>query len=208
MMVRPHRFRSLRLLSLAALIGVAPFRVVASQAAPAAATSAAGRPMTWLDMQNMRQIGSPAPSPDGKWMLYTLSVPDWKEARRQNDIYVVSTTQGPASARRLTFTADKNETAPAWSRDGKFFVFLSDRDAARDAAANRGSTLPTSGPGAPYFPPAVGGGMGGPSYQLYLMRPDGGEARKITEAKDGVTTYAEALTGGRTPSGAGHRQTP
>ena len=194
MMASPRPSRPVRFLLLATFAFVAPLQSAAAQVATAAATSAAGRPMTWLDMQNMRQVGSPAPSPDGKWMLYTLSVPDWKEARRQNDVYVVSTSQGVASTRRLTFTADKNETAPAWSRDGKFFVFLSDRDAARDAA-NRGSNLPTSGPGAPYFPPAVGGGMGGASYQLYLMRPDGGEARKITDAKDGVTTYAFSKDG-------------
>jgi len=184
--------RTAAIIALAAIAAGTPASLATAQA-PAAAV--AGRPMTWLDVQNMRQVGSPAPSPDGKWLLYTLSTPDWKEARRQNDVYVVSTTQGTASARRLTFTNDKNETAPGWSRDGKFFVFLSDRDAARDAAANRGSSLPTSGPGAPYFPPAVGGGTGGASYQLYLMRPDGGEARKITEAKDGVTTYAFSKDG-------------
>ena len=181
------------IVALAALLASAPRSLIAQ--AVTTTSSSATRPMTWLDVQNMRQVGSPTPSPDGKWLLYTLSVPDWKEARRQNDLYVVSTAQGVASTRRLTFTADKNETAPAWSRDGKFFVFLSDRDAARDASANRGSSLPTSGPGAPYFPPAVGGGMGGASYQLYLMRPDGGEARKITEAKDGVTTYAFSKDG-------------
>jgi Tol biopolymer transport system component len=184
--------RTAAIIALAAIAAGTPASLATAQA-PAPAV--AGRPMTWLDVQNMRQVGSPAPSPDGKWLLYTLSTPDWKEARRQNDVYVVSTTQGTASARRLTFTNDKNETAPGWSRDGKFFVFLSDRDAARDASANRGSSLPTSGPGAPYFPPAVGGGMGGASYQLYLMRPDGGEARKITEAKDGVTTYAFSKDG-------------
>lgn len=181
------------IVTLAALLTPAPRPLVAQGAT--AASSSAARPMSWLDVQNMRQIGSPTPSPDGKWLLYTLSVPDWKEARRQNDLYVVSTAQGVASTRRLTFTADKNETAPAWSRDGKFFVFLSDRDAARDANATRGSSLPTSGPGAPYFPPAVGGGMGGAGYQLYLMRPDGGEARKVTEAKDGVSTYAFSKDG-------------
>jgi hypothetical protein len=60
------------------------------------------RPMTFLDQQNMRQVASPTPSPDKKWMLYTISVPDWKEARRQTDIYVVSMDQGIASTRQLT----------------------------------------------------------------------------------------------------------
>ena len=164
-------------------------------AASLGAQDAARRPLTFLDLQNMRQIGAPAPSPTGASLLYTLSVPDWKEARRQNDIYVVSTQQGVSSTRRLTYTSEKNETSPTWSRDGKFFVFLSDRDAAAGAGGRGGSALPTSGPGAPYFPPAVGGGMGGASYQLYLMHPDGGEARKITDARDGVSTFAFSKDG-------------
>ncbi|MCC7051901.1 MAG: S9 family peptidase [Gemmatimonadaceae bacterium] len=151
----------------------------------------APRPMTWLDMQSMRQVQVPVPSPDGKWAVYVTSTPDWKEARRQSDLHLVSLSQGIASARQLTFTAEKNETNPAWSRDGRFFVFLSDRDApAGGGGAPRGSTLPTAGPGMQYPPPAAGGGMGGASSQLYLMRPDGGEARRITDAKDGVTTFA------------------
>ena len=161
------------------------------------AQTGAARPMTWLDVQNMRQVGAPVPSPDGRSVLYTLSVPDWKEARRETDIYVVSTQQGLSSAKRLTFSGDKNETSPAWSRDGQYFVFLSDRDAApTPAAAGRGSTLPTTGPGMPYLPPGVGGGMGGPTYQLYMMRPDGGESRKITDAKEGgVTSFAFSKDG-------------
>ena len=152
--------------------------------------------MTWLDGQLMRQIGTPAPSPDGAWLLYTLSVPDWKDARRQSDLYVVSTGRGVASTRQLTFTKDKNETNPAWSRDGRTFVFLSDRDAVRDAAAAAARpNVPTSGPGIPYLPPAVGGGMGGPGYQLYVMRPDGGEARRITDAREGVSTFAFSRDG-------------
>ena len=91
------------------------------------------RPMTWLDVQNMRQLGAPSYSPDGRWALYTLSSPDWASARRQNDIYLASTTAGGAGPKRLTFTTDKNEVAPAWSRDGSFFVFLSDRDAGAPA---------------------------------------------------------------------------
>ena len=150
------------------------------------------RPMTWLDVQNMRQIGAPAPSPDGRWVLYTMSVPDWKEARRQSDIYLVSTQQGVSSTRRLTYTAEKSETNPTWTRDGQYFAFLSDRDGvpASAAAVARANTLPATGPGAPYYPAAMGTAGGGAAFQLYLMRPDGGEARKFTDAKDGVSTFA------------------
>ena len=169
-------------------------RSVARSVAPAPASPTSPRPMSWLDVQNMRQLGTPATSPDGRQVLYTLSTPDWKEARRQSDIYVVSTAQGVAGTRRLTYTADKNETAPAWSRDGRFFVFVSDREAPAPAVSRAG-TLPSSGPGAPYFPPSAGGGVGGATYQLYMMRPDGGEARRLTDSKDGVTTFAFSKDG-------------
>src|SRR6185503_470083 len=113
--------------------------------------------------QQMRNISSPAPSADGRWMLYTVSTMDWKEARRQTDIYVVSMQQGIASTKQLTFTKEKNETSPRWSKDGTWFVFLSNRDAPESASSRN---------------------------QLYLMRPDGGEARRITDAREGVADFA------------------
>ncbi len=138
------------------------------------------RPMTFLDRQYQRDVGSPTPSPDGRWLLYTLSTPDWNQARRQTDIYLISLKDGLASTKQMTFTKDKNETSPRWSRDGKFFVFLSNRDA--PSAASGGS---------------AGSGSGNPpsQNQIYIMRPDGGEARKITDAKEGVSTLALSKDG-------------
>ena len=51
--------------------------LAAASAMPALAQSALARPMTFLDVQQMRTIGSPTLSPDGKSMLYTLSTMDW-----------------------------------------------------------------------------------------------------------------------------------
>jgi dipeptidyl aminopeptidase/acylaminoacyl peptidase len=124
--------------------------------------------MTFLDVQQMRNVGSPAPSPDGRWMLYTISSMDWKEARRQTDIYLVSMQQGVAATKQLTFTKEKNETAPRWSKDSSFFVFMSNRDAPENASSRN---------------------------QLYLMRPDGGEARRITDAREGVSDFAFSKDG-------------
>jgi dipeptidyl aminopeptidase/acylaminoacyl peptidase len=131
------------------------------------AAQAPKRPMSFLDMQLMKQVGGTALSPDGKWLLYTVSVPDWKEARRYTDIWIVSTGQGVPSARQLTFTKDKNEGNPRWARDGSFFVFSSNRDATGTQTGD----------------------------QLYLMRADGGEARKITDVKDGVGAFALSRDG-------------
>lgn len=120
------------------------------------------RPMEFLDAQHMRNVGALAPSPDGRWLLYTMSFPDWKEARRQTDIFLVSTATGVASTRQLTFTKEKNEAQPTWSRDGSFFVFASNRDAPANASQRS---------------------------QLFIMRPDGGEGRRITDAAEGVSTF-------------------
>src|SRR5690349_18389358 len=77
--------------------------------AVASAGAQTPRPMTFLDAQNMRQTATPDLSADGKSMLYTLSTPDWNAARRQSDIYLVSTDRGLASTRQLTFTKDKKD---------------------------------------------------------------------------------------------------
>jgi dipeptidyl aminopeptidase/acylaminoacyl peptidase len=132
-------------------------------ATPAAAAPAAGkRPMTFVDMQYTKAVGNVALSPDAKWALYTLSSPDWKEARSQSDLYVVATAGGTRTTRQLTFTRDKNETTPRWAKDGAFFVFASNREAPAAQAQQQ---------------------------QLYVMRPDGGEGRRITDAKDGVSSF-------------------
>src|SRR5690242_5111179 len=162
------------------------------------ASAQSKRPMSFLDVQNMRQVGTPDLSTDGHWLLYTLSVPDWKEARRQSDIFVVNTDRGLVSTRQLTYTKDKTETMPRWSRDGSFFVFASDRDANPREAASGASVSPRA-VAAPNLP--MGGasaaptGNGGPGSQLYFMRPDGGEARKLTDARDGVSTFAFSKDG-------------
>ncbi|HSG08393.1 MAG TPA: S9 family peptidase [Longimicrobiales bacterium] len=125
------------------------------------ASAAQQRPLTWMDAQEFARPGSWTPSPDGKWMLYTITSPTWEDAASYSDIHLVSLERGVSSSRQLTFTEKKNEESPGWAPDGTWFVFRSDRDAAGN----------------------------GRQSQLYMMRPDGGEARKITDAKDGVSGY-------------------
>ncbi len=158
------RFRPSTIRPVATLVVVLLVAFVALTPARAQGQAAAAkRPMTFLEMQKMRQAGAPSLSPDGRWLLYTISTPDWKEAKKQTDIHLVSIEKGLASTRQMTFTKDKNEADPRWAKDGSFFVFASNRDAPSSAATQN---------------------------QLYLMRIDGGEARKITEAKEGVSTFA------------------
>jgi dipeptidyl aminopeptidase/acylaminoacyl peptidase len=148
--------------------------------APSPPASSAVRPMTFLDMQQMKQVGAPTPSPDGRWMLYTLSTPDWQTAERQTDLFLVSLTEGLASTRQMTFTTSKNETSPAWSSDNRTFFFLSNREAPANGATQN---------------------------QIYMMRPDGGEARRITDAKDGIVDYALSPDGKTLAYRAGRAET-
>jgi dipeptidyl aminopeptidase/acylaminoacyl peptidase len=133
-----------------------------------AAARGRNRPMTFLDMQEMRQVSSPTPSPDGRSMLYALSVPDWEEGKKQTDIYLVSIQQGLESTRQMTFTREKNESSPEWCRDSACFAFLSNREAPESDSHRN---------------------------QLYSMRPDGGEAQRLTNEKDGVSDFAFSRDG-------------
>jgi len=134
------------------------------------------RPMTFLDVQEMRTATPPAVSLDGRWGLYSVSTPDWRADRRQSDLYLVSMSAGLTSTRQLTFTKEKNEGPARWASDGGF-VFASDRDApAAPAGAEAGGGRAGGGRGG--GGPAAAGGAGN---QLYYMRPDGGEAQRITE---------------------------
>ncbi len=136
--------------------------------AAVAAANAAPRPMTFLDVLAMRSVSKPAVSPDGKWAVYSLSEPDWKAGKAFSDLYLVPMDQGAAAARRMTFTSGKDETAPQWAPGGRYFVFSSNREAPAASSSQR---------------------------QIYAMRPDGGEARRIGEHKDGVGAFAFSSTG-------------
>lgn len=118
------------------------------------------RPMTFMDVMEMRGVGGGQLSPDGARVVYTVSLPHWKSGKAYTDVFVADAHTG--AARQMTFTREKNETGPQWARDGKRFAFLSDREG---------------------------------SQQVYLMPVDGGEARKLTEAKDGVHAFAFSRDG-------------
>ena len=137
-----------------------PFAIAAAALLTAPLTptlTAQQRPFTFMDVQEMKRAGSWTPSPDGSWMLYTVTTPDWEAAESQTDIHLVSLGEGVPSARQLTYTEDRNETSPMWAPDGSFFLFASNRD--------------------------------GDDPQLYMMRHDGGEARKITDDAEGVSGF-------------------
>lgn len=137
--------------------------LLAAAVLQAQGTGQAKRPMTFLDAQYLKSAGAPAVSPDGRQVLYTVSTPDWKEATSQSDIFVVATDRGVPSTKQLTFTTARNEGNPRWAPKGGWFVFTSNREAPASSTNQQ---------------------------QLFLMRADGGEARRITNAAQGVSSFA------------------
>ncbi len=85
------------------------------------------RAMTFLDIIEMRSLGSRRGdiSPDGKWFIYTITVPDWEKNKRYSDIYMTPLSGG--ETKQMTFTKDKNENSPKWYKDSSFFAFISNR---------------------------------------------------------------------------------
>ena len=73
---------------------------------------------------NLKRAGSPAISPDGKLVAYTVREPNWEENSYETEIWLVDVAA--AKPRQLT-NAKKSSSAPDWSPDGTRIAFLSDR---------------------------------------------------------------------------------
>jgi dipeptidyl aminopeptidase/acylaminoacyl peptidase len=72
----------------------------------------------------LRRAGAVALSPDGSRVAYTVSEVNWEENAHETEIFLASTKGGqPVQLTR----AKKSSSAPAWSSDGAWLAFISDR---------------------------------------------------------------------------------
>jgi dipeptidyl aminopeptidase/acylaminoacyl peptidase len=146
--------------------------VAAALGSTSSGQAQAKRPATFEDVLKVKAVGSPMLSPDGSSVLYTVRA--WEAASEGNKDRMESRTRiwrvpasGAEPARQITF-GERGDTQPQWSPDGRFISFVSARG------------------------PASGADEGGPKPQVYVLRADGGEGQKVTDAKEGVTSYAWA----------------
>ena len=113
-------------LSAAALLGSAALPAVAeAPAAPAASAAAqATDPFTWQDMIGLNRLGDPQVSPDGRWVVYSVTATDVEANRRSGALFMMD-LEAPGEPRRLAINEGGANTA-RWGSDGKLY-FLSGR---------------------------------------------------------------------------------
>src|SRR6185295_14553171 len=68
-----------------------------------AQTTATKVPLTHETMWMLKRVGAPAPSPDGKWVVFSLVEPAYDEKDQTSDLWIVA-TDGSTKPRRLTST--------------------------------------------------------------------------------------------------------
>ena len=132
-----------------------------------AATSSAGtKPWTSDDLLAMRAVSDPQLSPDGRSIVYVVQSLTDDRSDYQTDLWLVPAAGG--EARRLT-TSIANDEHPRWSPDGRTIAFLSERPRPSlkpaDAEKDEGRR------------------------QVWMIRPDGGEAWALTDAAGGISDF-------------------
>src|SRR3954464_474138 len=74
----------------------------------------------------LKRVGSPAISPNGQWVAYTVREANWDENNYHTEIWLADVKTG--DLRQLTNNAKKSSSSPAWSPDSTKLAFATDRD--------------------------------------------------------------------------------
>ena len=144
------------------------------------ATTAVGqqslRGITPEDYFAFEFLSDPHISPDGKLVAYVVTKIDRAQNRRNSSIWMVA-TDGTKPPWQFT-TSPQSANSPRWSPDGRVLAFLSSRPS---------EVLGTG----------AGAGTEQTRAQVYVLSMAGGEARRITNLKNGVSSYQWSPDGNR-----------
>src|ERR1700676_2991123 len=102
------------------------------------AFSQAKHPFTFEDMMNLKRVGEPVPSPDGKWVIFSAVDVDLAANKRTPHIWIVplntnsgatsvGTGDSPVQSERILIP-DQHGDRPRWAPDGKRFAFISTKE--------------------------------------------------------------------------------
>src|SRR5437667_413420 len=82
--------------------------------------------ITHEDVFLMKRVGSPAISPDGRWIVFNVTEPSYTEGDQVSDLWLVP-IDGSAEPRRLTNTKG-GESGVDWSPDSRRIAFSARRE--------------------------------------------------------------------------------
>ena len=86
------------------------------------------RPMTFEDMMQMRRLGSTDVSPDGKWLLYSVTSVSLEQNTKTTQLWIQPIAGGEP---KILEGAQPNDDSARFSHDGKQLLFLSSRGGSR-----------------------------------------------------------------------------
>src|SRR5205814_10479676 len=81
--------------------------------------------LTHESMWLMKRVGTPSPSPDGRWVVFSVTNPAYDEKDQTSDLWIVP-LDASATPRQLTFTKS-SESDVAWSPDSRRIAFTAKR---------------------------------------------------------------------------------
>ncbi|HEV8589782.1 MAG TPA: S9 family peptidase [Pyrinomonadaceae bacterium] len=139
-------------------------------------------------------VSDPNISPDGKLVAYAITKVDRVQNRRNSSIWIAA-TDGSRAPWQFT-TSPQSSNSPRWSPDGKWLAFLSSRPGGDSSTpAPAASPAPAAGP----TPAAAAGAVSTdqPRNQVYLLSMSGGEAKRLTNLKNGVSLFRWSPDGTR-----------
>jgi dipeptidyl aminopeptidase/acylaminoacyl peptidase len=145
----------------------------------ASAQQPVSRGITPEDYYAFEFVTEPQISPDGKLVAYVITKVDRAQNRRTTSIWM-ALTDGTRPPWQFT-TGPQSSNSPRWSPNGKWLAFVSSRPGDSTAAVPGPSPNPAPPPGSASPEP--------PRAQVYLLSMSGGEAKRVTNLKNGVNTF-------------------
>jgi dipeptidyl aminopeptidase/acylaminoacyl peptidase len=123
------------------------------------------QPVSIDDILNLKGVSAAMVSPDGTQVVYQVRAWQQDRDRMESRTHLWQVAVAGGSARQITY-GERGDSQPQWSPDGRYISFVSARGTASGEETPRG--------------------------QIYLMRVEGGEAWKLTDAKEGIASYSWA----------------
>jgi dipeptidyl aminopeptidase/acylaminoacyl peptidase len=134
------------------------------------------RRLTPRALLEIKRLSCPQVHPDGHSVAFVLEEADFEESRWNRHIWLAELWSPPdneeeepdENVRQLTF-AKEGEREPRWSPDGRYLAFLSERPEGGQEEDNEEEERTS---------------------QIWILPLEGGEAFRLTQAKEGVESYA------------------